>query len=279
LSAIPPKRGVQVSEEKFLSDALNLVETAQKRNVALRILGGFGIFIHSNHSPEAVHLQRTLGRLGEGEATFTDLDLGAHSKQSKQIGNFLTKELKYHEDMMTNALYGGRRMVFFHPTDSYQVDIFYDKLEFSHVISFGKFPDESRLLKDYPTLPLADLMLEKLQIHDINRKDLVDLIVLFRAHDVGEPNGNSVIDAPYIANKLSDEWGFWYDATNNLKSTIALAESCLKENKLDHESFSLVKRRLEKLLSRIEEEPKTPKWKARAKVGTAKKWYTDVGEL
>lgn len=279
MSQPPTRRGVQVPEDKFLSDALNLVETAQKRNIVLRILGGFGIFVHSNHSPEALNLQRTLGRLGENEATFTDLDLGAHNKQSKQIGNLLTKELKYREDRMTNALFGGRRMVFFHPTDNYQVDIFFDKLEFSHIIPFGKFPNESRLLKDYPTLALADLLLEKLQIHDINRKDLVDLIVLFRAHDVGQPNGNSVIDSSYIATQLADEWGFWYDATNNLKSTIVLAQSCFQENKLDPESFSLVKTRLDRLLSRIDQEPKTPKWKVRERVGTSKKWYADVGEL
>jgi len=279
LSVQQPRKGVNVSEEKFLADAMTVIELAQKQDIALRILGGFGIFVHCDHSPEARHLQRTLGRLGEGQPTFTDLDLGAHSKQSKQIGKLLTKDLKYREDMMVNALYGGRRMVFYHPTDNYQIDIFFDKLEFSHTISFGKFPNESRLLTDFPTLNLADLVLEKVQIHHINKKDLVDLICLFRAHEVGSPRGNHVIDGPYIAKQLCEEWGFWYDATNNLKSTISLAESSFNEGRIDSESFSITKQRIEKLLQHIADEPKTPHWKMRERVGTTRKWYVDVEDL
>jgi hypothetical protein len=276
----PPRRGVQVSEEKFLAEALAVVAAAQKENIPLRILGGFAIYVHGDHTPEARSLQQTLGRLGEGQPTFTDLDLGAHSKHSNQIDKMLERQLKFKPNREVNALFGGRRAVYYHPVDNWQVDVFFDKLEFSHTISFGKFPKESRLVLDYPTLNLSDLLLTKTQIHQINRKDLVDILSLLRGHDVGTgADGNASVDSSYIAKILSDDWGFYYDATNNLRAALDLAQKSFAEGKLDEQSLAIVKSRIEKLLAAIDAEPKSGKWKVREKVGTSKKWYVDVEEL
>jgi hypothetical protein len=56
----------------------------------------------------------------------------------------------------------------------------------NHIIEF-----KDRLEKDYPTIPLEELMLEKLQIVKINEKDIKDLIVLILEHEIGE-NGKSL---------------------------------------------------------------------------------------
>jgi hypothetical protein len=41
----------------------------------------------------------------------------------------------------------------------------------------------------WPTLPLADLLLSKLQVVTINRKDVLDALVLLAEHPLAEDNG------------------------------------------------------------------------------------------
>ena len=73
-------------------------------------------------------------------------------------------------DRMVNALYGGGRLVYFHPTGKFPIDVFLDKLEYSHNVSFGEYQKNGRLELDSPTLDLAEYHAEKLQIHQINKK-------------------------------------------------------------------------------------------------------------
>ncbi|MEI6308399.1 MAG: hypothetical protein WCP58_02000 [bacterium] len=66
------------------------------------------------------------------------------------------------------------------------MDVFYARLNFSHPVEFGRIPGKGRLELDFPTIALADIVLEKLQIHFINKKDLIDLILLFCGHELAE---------------------------------------------------------------------------------------------
>src|SRR5207245_5985659 len=100
----------------------------------------------------------------------------------------------------TNAICVERPLVYYEGANRFHVDIFLDKLEFSHDVLFGKKPGNGRQELDSPTITLTDMVLEKLQIHRIARKDLVDLIVLFLGHDV-KPSADSdheAVDAGYI---------------------------------------------------------------------------------
>ena len=74
--------------------------------------------------------------------------------------------------------------MFRHPDGLFDVDVFYDLLSFSHEVWFRDSVDGDRLELDFPTIPLADIVLEKLQIHRINRKDLVDLFMLLSGHEI-----------------------------------------------------------------------------------------------
>ena len=53
-----------------------------------------------------------------------------------------------------------------------------------HRIEFG-----DRLGKSRPTLPVADLLLSKLQIVKINRKDVLDALILLAEHPLGQDDG------------------------------------------------------------------------------------------
>lgn len=270
---------IKISDEEFLNEAKAVIDKAQEKGIVLRILGALAIHIHSEHTPRCVELHKSLGRLGEKGPTFTDLDLIAYKKQRKEVKNFFEKELKFVPDRRINTLFGGKRYIFYHPKGAYYVDIFFSKLEFSHDVEFGEAPQKGRLELDYPTISLADLVLEKTQIHDINLKDIIDLIVLFLGHPVEKEERKEAINGKYIAEVLARDWGFWYDATNNLNKVKNFTEKFYNEGKITEEEYKTVIERIDVLLKMIEEEPKTKEWVKRAKKGTKKIWYRPVEEV
>ena len=270
---------VNIPPEQLLAESIEIVKAAEAKDVTLRIMGGLAIYAHSMENEECKRLQLTLGRLGEGKPPFTDLDLIGYSKQWKQVRDVLEKVCSLRPDRMVNAIFGDRRLVYFHPKSRFPIDVFFETLEFSHILRFGEFPGHARLKLDSPTLTLADITLEKLQIHDINRKDLIDLMVLFLGHEVSMGTQPNAVDLEYIAHVLSDDWGFWYDATNNLVHLKTLGAKFVEENRLAPDQWKTIDGRVDALTRAIEAAPKTPDWKLRAEVGTSKPWYREVGDL
>jgi hypothetical protein len=273
-----PSDFVKLGEAEFVNEALKIVEIAQSRQVYLRILGALAVYVHSLDKNDCANAFRSLGRFGEGQPIFTDLDLGAYGKQKKET-NKLFQDLRFKPDLMVNALFGNRRLIFYHPNNVFHVDIFLDKLEFSHDVRFGEKPGSGRLELDYPTITLEDIVLEKLQIHNINRKDLIDLIVLFMGHDVTDQNMKDLIAGSYVANVLSEDWGFWFDATTNLDKVRSLALEFQNSGKLTQEQVTRTLNGISKLNEIVEKTPKTERWKVRARVGTSKPWFREVEEV
>lgn len=272
---------VTLPPEEFVKETIEIVKKAQEKGIIIRILGALAVYIHSSHDNEALELFNKLKRL-EGGLIFTDLDLIAYSKQRKEIMDFFEKTLGFKCDPYVKALFGGRRLIYYHPKNLYHVDIFFDKLEFSHDIYFGEKPGAGSLELDFPTISLAHIVLEKLQIHKINWKDLVDLAVLFKAHklcgEIGEKN-KECIDEEVIASILCDDWGFWYDAVNNLNKLKQILDNAVKEGKINSEIANIIQTRIDKLLNYIDSKPKTKNWIKRSKIGTSKPWYREVEEL
>ena len=271
---------VALGEDEFVQEATRIVETANTQRVCGRIMGSLAAYIHSMDKPEVISTFKSLGRFGEGKPNFTDLDLAAYSKQGRQIGQVF-KQLGFRSDDMINGFFGERRLVYYHPAGAFHVDVFLNKLEFSHTVEFGEKPGSGRLELDSPTISLADLTLEKLQIHEINRKDLIDLAILFLGHDVSS-NGVSdtdLVDGAYISEILCDDWGFYYDAITNLNKVKSFADGLTNEGKLTHSHLTTVNRGIDKLVGLLESGPKTKKWEERARVGTKKPWYRQVEEV
>jgi len=273
---IPKKPEEPLPDEVFIEDAYRIVNMAEQKGIIIRVIGAVAIRIHSKEFEE---LHKRLGRLGEGKQNFSDLDFVGYRKQIRQIEKFFEEDIKFIPDYQVNRLFGYKRLIFYHPKGYYHSDVFFNALEFSHDVYFGDKPGKGRLELDSPTITLADLILEKTQIHEINEKDIKDLIVLFRAHEIGETDEKEIINAKYIAQVLADDWGFWYDATMNLNKLKNLAKKYLSEGKMDQEDYDDVIKKVDLLLDYIEKEPKTKKWKKRAKVGTKKRWWRPVEEV
>ena len=74
----------------------------------------------------------------------------------------------------------------------------YDRLNYNHPINY-----RGRLEMHPYCVSLADLMLQKLQIVQINDKDLKDAMLLFLAAPVGETDENT-INLKYFADIASE---------------------------------------------------------------------------
>ncbi|MEM4090854.1 MAG: hypothetical protein QXQ46_08985 [Thermoplasmatales archaeon] len=238
----------------------------------MRIMGSLAVFIRVSNCPECIQTYKSLGRFGEGKPLFTDLDIVAYSKQAKKVNDFLVRNLRFQPNIYVNTLYSNTRGIYYHPDGKYSVDVFYDRLSFSHDVEFA---EGNRLDNAGYTIELEDIVLEKLQIHEINRKDLIDLFILFLAYKVSDKKEDG-IDGSYIARVLADDWGFWFDATNNLKK---ISEFIKKEQKVEKKHLEQVEVRISKLQELIEKEPKTKRWEKRSKKGTSKPWYNEVEEV
>ena len=243
----------------------------------MRILGSLAAYIRARDAGLA-DLFKTLGRFGEGMPLFTDLDVAAYGKQRGTIDKVF-RELAFQPDNLVNGMFGHKRLIYYHPQRKFHVDIFLNRLEFSHDVEFGEKPGEGRLEIDYPTISPADIVLEKLQIHEINRKDLIDLIVLFSVNDIQGQFERQSIDGAYIGKILAEEWGFWYDATLNLEKVRGLLQSLEKEGKLSPSQTQIVEQRIKSLLEYVNNTPKERSWEKRAKSGTKKAWYREVEEV
>jgi uncharacterized protein YggL (DUF469 family) len=257
---------VTTSQEEhiqFINEALRIIDHAQKQDVVLRLMGGFAIRLHC---PKYDYLYDKLGR-----KPALDLDLITYTRHRPKIKKIFT-ELGY-TPMTSMALMfatGSARQIYQDEAHNRSVDVFFDKLEMCHTIDF-----KNRLELDSSTITLSDLLLQKVQIVKINEKDIKDVIILLREHEIGEAEKETV-NLRYISKLLSNDWGFWYTATTNLKKV----KEFLNDYKvLTEEDRNDVGAKIDKLTSAINNEPKSFSWKMRAKIGTNKRWYTEVEEL
>jgi hypothetical protein len=240
----------------FIDEALRIVNMAKQHGLTLRLMGAVAVRLHC---PKYALLHEKIGR------EFSDLDLVGYVPQGSKISSFM-QEIGYERRAIRPSYGVEMRHKYVNNGTGCVVDIFLDKLIMCHTIDF-----RNRLEADYPTIPLAELLLTKLQIVDFTEKDFKDVVVLFMEHEVGESDEER-FNKKIISNIMSDDWGFYYTVTTNLEKIIKLlpTQNSLKEKKEDVES------KIKKLLETIETSPKSFKWKMRAKIGTKKKWYNEV---
>jgi hypothetical protein len=248
-----------VDKRAFETEGDRLVALADGQGIALRLLGALAF---AKRCPRHAYLQETLKR------EYTDIDFAGYGKQASQIKALLPRE-GYVEDTLMYVESEGSRMVLNHPVTGLHLDVFLDKLDFCHTI-----PWKGRLETHDATIPLAEMLMQKMQIVQINEKDIIDTIMLLLEHPLGEDDGD-VINMGLVARVCAKDWGWWRTLTMNVDKVKQAAGAY----ELGPEERDRVVAQADAILQRIDGEPKSIGWKMRAKVGDRKKWYRDVGEL
>ncbi|MGH3038485.1 MAG: hypothetical protein ACRDLZ_03635, partial [Gaiellaceae bacterium] len=181
----------------------------------------------------------------------------------------LLQGLGYEPSVQFNALHGNERLLFFDQQHGRKADVFVGRFRMSHQI-----PLEERLALEPLTVPLAELLLTKLQIAELNEKDIRDSLALLHGHAVSDEDGDTVNGAR-VAALLSDDWGLWRTFTGNLD----VCRGHLVRYDLGDGERQLVAERIHALVERIEAEPKSRAWRLRARIGERKRWYDTPEEV
>jgi hypothetical protein len=134
-------------------------------------------------------------------------------------------------------------------------------------------PITGRMDRHPVTIPLAELLLTKLQIVQLTDRDLRDIYSLCYHHNVSAGDGSG-IEADFIADLCAKDWGLWRTCT----STIEQSLSRLPEYGLSPEASELIAARLSAVLKQIEQAPKSARWKLRGRVGDRVRWYEEPEE-
>jgi len=251
---------VSERDAQFIEEALRLVEEGQKRGFIFRLLGSTAVKLHS---PKFGYLYEHLDR------PMTDIDIITYSKFRPHLKKFFIEQ-GYIPNEHIIAYYGRKRHIYWNEEKQLQADIFFDELDMCHKVDF-----RGRLELDYPTITLTDILLEKMQIVKINAKDIKDTIIMLREHGVGHEE-KEMINLDYLTKVLSNDWGYYYTVTTNLrkvKGFLPEFEVLTEEDRRD------VAGKIDTILEAIEAAPKGLKWKLRAKIGPKIKWYKEVEEV
>jgi hypothetical protein len=210
----------------------------------VRVVGSTGIRMHCEDARAAMD---ALNRQCK------DLDLIVRARHRNALQE-LMEARGYVVDRDLLVAMEGRRYAFAHPETGLDVDVFVDRLEFCHTLEL-----------DWERERIEDLLLQKLQVHDLTATDVMDAAVVLATHGVGSDDPER-IDAGYVAGVLASDWGFHRDATANL-DRVARAAPQLGLT-LD----------VAPLQAAIEDARKSMSWRMRARVGERMQWWEDVSE-
>jgi hypothetical protein len=240
------------AETGLTSEARRLIDRAADRGIVLRLLGGLAIQLLTPELPP---------RTRDGQ----DLDFASVRSSRKPLTEMLAEE-GYVGDRNFNALYGDKQLYFTHGESGLAVDVMIDRLHMCHTVEFA----ERAAAMPY-TLSPTDLLLSKLQIVELNAKDLDDCLRLLVTFPLGDFDDSEAIDLRVIGGLVGDDWGWWKTISLNLERIrLALADGSVRvpeEGRLDPEAA------VQTLSETLERAPKSRRWKLRDRIGERKRWY------
>jgi hypothetical protein len=248
--------GEQILDD-VVKEALRLTDAQQHLKAPIRVLGGVAVALHAPGG-----LPPALAR------SYGDIDLVTTRKGGRDAVRFL-EDMGYVANERFNVMNGGTRFVVYDIARGRQVDVFAGEFRMCHTI-----PLSDRLELEQRTIPLAELLLTKLQIVRLNPKDLRDSWAILLEHDVAD-HDDDAINAAWIAKLLAGDWGLWRTARDNVR----LARERLDESGLDAEQVELIDRRLRILWDTVDAQPKSMRWRSRARIGDRVRWYEEPEEI
>jgi hypothetical protein len=242
---------------QIIDEARRLATAALDQDVPIRLVGGLAVRLRVD---EAFHpgLSRE----------YKDIDFVTLKGRGRQVAGFL-EGMGYEPNKQFNAMNGHERLLFLDFANERQIDVFVGAFRMCH-----RIPITDRITLDPMTLPLAELLLTKMQIVSLNEKDLRDIIAILHHHELGETDGEK-INVNRIAELCADDWGLW----RTFKMNVDRVCDGLEHYDIAQDERAVVKERIERLWERIDAEPKSRGWRLRDRIGDRKRWYEEPEEV
>ena len=244
-------RAPRDAEPEMVAAGRSVIAAAAAQSIPVRLIGGVAIWLRASPAARAA-----LGR------SYPDIDLVAHKKQSRKLRAVL-EEAGFEPERVFNATHGARRLLY-HGPGGWQVDIFLDTFEMSHTLDLG-----TRLEAEPETVAAAELLLTKLQIAEVNAKDLSDTAMLLWDHEPAAADGPGLLNLGPVVSRCAADWGLYTTVTDNLAAGGELLGSLVHAGA----DRSRIAMRMAAITDALAAAPKSMSWQLRAKVGRRKRWY------
>jgi hypothetical protein len=235
----------------LVAESERVLAAARQKGVVVRLAGGLAIR-HLCPAARTAPLSRS----------YNDLDLAIAGSGAHRPLTDLLLNLGYEAEAMFNALNGSTRLQFKDSVNARHVDVFVNAVRMCHIIDFK---DRLELLED--TLTPTDLLLTKLQIVELNDKDVFDLLALLHDQPLEKGNGTG-IDTDYLEMVWGEDWPLWKTCELTLGKIGRAAPSIVDEKTSGHILESVTA-----LSTILESGRKTLRWKVRARIGERVRWY------
>jgi hypothetical protein len=234
-------------------DSVAAVREANARGIPLKLIGGQAVRLLCPEFPHRARVDQ-------------DMDFACVSSKKREVIDFFG-EKGFQGDARFNLLHGDRQMYFTTPDGQVSVDVVMDKLNMCHVLEF-----RDRIDRMPDTLDVADLLLSKLQVFELNRKDVHDILHLLSGFPVAEGDEPGTIGKDRIGTIVGEDWGWWRTTTMNLEKAVQYTDGAPPDLVPERRQFEPADQATA-LIELCNTVPKTLKWKVRAKVGDRMQWY------
>jgi hypothetical protein len=243
---------------EIVTEMNRLMDAARSMKIDMRVIGGLAVRVHSPLQRQAFTRE------------YPDIDFVVHKKARRKLSPFF-REMGYLPDREFNILNGTRRQIFVDTLTGRRIDVFVGDFEMCH-----KLPLKNRMRADPFTVPLAELLLSKAQILELNRKDALDIISLLLNNEIGRDD-HKKINLHRIARLCLRYWGLYKTTSINL----ARVENILVDEdiNLTPEEKQIVLRRIHRIQRTLKAINKNLFWKFRNQIGTRMRWYSEVEEV
>ena len=236
-------------------EADRLLGAAGEADVPVRLVGGLAVRAHLPAGTEPIIVRE-----------YKDIDLVTLKGRGRAVSAFMTEQ-GYEADRVFNTTNGHRRLLYYDVPHQRQVDVFVGAFEMCHSI-----PITDRIDLHPTAVPLAELMLTKMQIVELNAKDQSDIVTMLYHNDVGDGD-DGMINAKRVGALCASDWGLWRTTKMNTERTRQALANAAPEVR------DVAMPRLERLWQAIENAPKSGRWKMRNRVGDKVRWYEEPEEV
>ncbi len=234
-----------------------IIARAVEAAVTVRLSGGVAVMLNSPEGADPALIRQP-----------KDVDLITDKRGGPAVDRMLTGQ-GYVADVAFNAINGRRRLLFASAERGTRIDVFVGAFAMCHEIPIGE-----RLTLRPVTLPLAELLLMKLQIFELNEKDQRDILNLLSHHPISDHDVDAV-NGTYVAQLCAEDWGLWRTCMLNLERAAGVADS----NAYGLRDPTIAAARIRELVERIDAAEKSRRWKLRQRVGDRVRWYDEVEEV
>ena len=235
-----------------LDRAIGVISAASERGVPLRLLGGLAVRYLTPSFPPRVKDDQ-------------DLDLAGVSRSRADLVAVIESQ-GFVPDKRFNALHGHKQL-YFRSEDGVAIDVVLDRLDMCHVLDFRE------RIEAYPyTLPPTDLLLSKLQIVEINEKDIQDAVYLLAAFPIRDDEETGALSPGRLCQVVCNDWGWWRTVDGNLERIASMPPGDLERLTPPGATFDPADQ-VRMLRSMADDAPKSLRWRIRSRIGERVRWY------